>query len=40
MSLAPYFAVCGGIENITRTLLTEKDLMIEVRDKYLVQILN
>ncbi|NVC93229.1 glycoside hydrolase family 32 protein [Vibrio natriegens] len=37
MSLAPYFAVCGGIENITRTLLTEKDLMIEVRDKYLVQ---
>ncbi|ANQ16835.1 glycoside hydrolase family 32 protein [Vibrio natriegens] len=37
MSLAPYFAVCGGIENITRTLLTEKDLMIEVRDKHLVQ---
>lgn len=37
MSLAPYFDVCGGIENITRTLLTEKDLMIEVRDKHLVQ---
>lgn len=37
MSLAPYFDVCGGIENITRTLLTEKDLMIEIRDKHLVQ---
>ncbi|MGP8304790.1 glycoside hydrolase family 32 protein [Vibrio sp. YIC-376] len=37
MSLAPYLSVCGGIENITRTLLTEKDLMIEVRDNGLVQ---
>ncbi|WP_321282644.1 glycoside hydrolase family 32 protein [uncultured Vibrio sp.] len=37
MSITPILSLCGGIENISRTLLTEKDLMIEVRNIDLVQ---
>ncbi|WP_041055513.1 glycoside hydrolase family 32 protein [Vibrio owensii] len=37
MSLAPYIAVCGGVENISRVLIPDSDLIFEVREHTLIQ---